>query len=184
MRSAAPICTKTPVLRTHPIRRWAMFQWSERSERKRHPCVIGRRLGGVHRTTPEVWRSRPGQVDGWRWICARYSILSGLRLFCGAGCDVKAGNSRKTPRDPDPAATIACWRLPQQRPMVSLDSPVWVHRNWWTCPGPFTNGKAGSSWTCNIPRSLSVQLTSKDSPFRLRRRSPCRGRRWESWNTG
>jgi hypothetical protein len=42
VRPAAPICAATPVLHTQPLCRRAMFHWSERSERKRHPFVIWR----------------------------------------------------------------------------------------------------------------------------------------------
>ena len=39
---AAPIRLAESVLLRRPSRSWAMCHWSERSERKRHPCSMGK----------------------------------------------------------------------------------------------------------------------------------------------
>ena len=56
VRSAAPLCMATSILPRQPIRSRAMFHWSERSERKRHPVVNG-------------WRLLPARIDPPFEVC-------------------------------------------------------------------------------------------------------------------
>ena len=62
VRSAARIRVATTVLPSQPIRSRAMFHWSERSEWKRHPCVIGSAVPsrtGRHSQSPRLPRRLP-----------------------------------------------------------------------------------------------------------------------------